>query len=172
MLLTQPCGHQRDEYIETPPRHRIVRFSVVGPGGVEHPAPLIQQPHCGAGVATNGSDVGFAHDGVEPTERGPLIEGDGLLGQQICGIEGRALVAQCDGRTSAHPHPGVHVAGSVGERGCVSVPGEGFGAVGAGKRLPVQSRQLRAYSPETRGVELLLKDDEVGGETFLDLASA
>jgi hypothetical protein len=53
----------------------------------------------------------------------------------------------------------------------VSIPSERLDAVAAGKRLPIQGRQLGADSPETRGVKLLLKDDEVGGKTFLDLTA-
>jgi hypothetical protein len=95
-----------------------------------------------------------------------------LVGQQIGGVEGRTLIAQRNGRPSTHPDPGVVVPGSVGERGRVPVPAKGLDTVAAGKCLPIQRRQLGADSPEARGVELLLKDDQVGGHAFLDLTGA
>ena len=172
MFLAQPRGHQRDEDVEAPPRHRIGGFGVIGASGIEGPAPLIHLRHRSERVVTDGSGVGLAHDGVEPAERGPLVEGDSLPGQLVGGVEGGTLVTQRDGRLSAHPDLGGLIAGSVGEGGCVSVPGEGLGAVAAGKGLPVQSRELGSDCPETRGTELLLEGYEVPGEAFLDLTGA
>ena len=84
--------------------------------------------------------MGLAHDGVEPAERGPLVQGYGLSGQNVSDTQRRAFVAEGDRSPTAHPHAGFPVAGSVGERRGVPVPGGRFRAVAAGERLGVLRR--------------------------------